>query len=324
MGEDLLVRHCRLATDDLDEGYSAVQAQWEKHCYSSFRGPYALRWHQFDLQGVGLSYVTMGYSAHVSCQPRIDCFRLLMPEAGRIGHRVNGCEAEATPAHAVVHGPGQELELEISPNRLLFLTLTGEIVRRAAEKRYGSAAPLSALPPQLPLDAPAAATLRSLIQWTAREADRPDSVLQHSAPSRLHLQSTMVSLFLDCLDWARPELPRGREHVAEARIRRIEDWMDAHLADDVGIEDFAACVGLSVRAVQVGFRRLRNCTPTQAFIRRRLQRVRRLLEDPAPQTSVTKAATECGFVQLGRFAARYRDAFGETPRETLARARRRT
>jgi len=37
--------------------------------------------------------------------------------------------------------------------------------------------------------------------------------------------------------------------------------------------------------------------------------------------SVSHAAMDCGFTHLGRFAAAYRDAYGESPSRTLARAR---
>ena len=38
-------------------------------------------------------------------------------------------------------------------------------------------------------------------------------------------------------------------------------------------------------------------------------------------TAVTEVALACGFEHLGRFSTRYRDRFGESPSETLRRAR---
>jgi transcriptional regulator GlxA family with amidase domain len=53
----------------------------------------------------------------------------------------------------------------------------------------------------------------------------------------------------------------------------------------------------------------------------RLDRARLRLSDVhAAEASVTAIALECGFGHLGKFAAAYRERFGEQPSETLANA----
>jgi AraC-like DNA-binding protein len=53
----------------------------------------------------------------------------------------------------------------------------------------------------------------------------------------------------------------------------------------------------------------------------RMQAVRRALQKADPDiTRVTDIATEHGFWELGRFAVKYRHAFGETPSATLRAA----
>ncbi len=105
-----------------------------------------------------------------------------------------------------------------------------------------------------------------------------------------------------------------------ARVRQIEEWIDAHFDEPIGIEDLARRAGVGVRSVQTAFRRLRGCTPMQMVLRRRLEAAREMLRRATPQTTVTHVATECGFFNFGRFSCRYRDMFGEAPSQTLARA----
>ena len=58
-----------------------------------------------------------------------------------------------------------------------------------------------------------------------------------------------------------------------------------------------------------------------AFLRaRRLERAHTQLS-ATPQRSVAEVALECGFEHLGRFSGAYRQRFGESPSETLRRAR---
>ena len=53
-----------------------------------------------------------------------------------------------------------------------------------------------------------------------------------------------------------------------------------------------------------------------------LREVRRsLIEQPHNRDAVTRAASDFGFWHLSRFAGHYRAVFGESPSETVMRAR---
>ena len=60
--------------------------------------------------------------------------------------------------------------------------------------------------------------------------------------------------------------------------------------------------------------------PKRCLLAERLQGVRRALRDSdRTRSTVTSIATGYGFYELGRFAATYKEAFGEAPSETLRR-----
>jgi AraC-like DNA-binding protein len=61
--------------------------------------------------------------------------------------------------------------------------------------------------------------------------------------------------------------------------------------------------------------------PPMTYVRDvRLSSVRQQLQRRAhDSTTVAEVATRLGFLHLGRFAAIYRDTFGELPSETLRR-----
>lgn len=89
--------------------------------------------------------------------------------------------------------------------------------------------------------------------------------------------------------------------------------------DHLGVAQVAAKVGLSVRALQIGFRRVYGVTPSQFQRDAWLDRVHHRLLEADPDTEVTVAAIahECGFTHLGRFSAAYRRRFGVLPSTTL-------
>ncbi|MEV8321410.1 helix-turn-helix domain-containing protein [Streptomyces sp. NPDC059900] len=103
-------------------------------------------------------------------------------------------------------------------------------------------------------------------------------------------------------------------------LRRATSFIEDNAHTDIGIADIAAAARVSIRAVQLAFRRHLQLTPLQYLRRVRLARARRelLLGDPAAQT-VTAIAYRWGFSHPGRFAADYRTAYGEPPSQTLRR-----
>lgn len=77
-------------------------------------------------------------------------------------------------------------------------------------------------------------------------------------------------------------------------------------------------VGLSERGLRNAFYEVRGMSPKRCMLRERLINTHHALcEARGKQRTVTNVATENGFFELGRFAASYRQAFGEAPSETL-------
>jgi len=75
-----------------------------------------------------------------------------------------------------------------------------------------------------------------------------------------------------------------------------------------------------VRALQQGFARHLETTPSGYLRQVRLGRVREaLLAGDADTMTVAAVASGWGFFSLGRFAAQYREAYGESPSQTLRR-----
>jgi transcriptional regulator GlxA family with amidase domain len=105
-------------------------------------------------------------------------------------------------------------------------------------------------------------------------------------------------------------------------VKRVEEFLRAHPDRDVSVTELAAIAGVSLRALQDGFRRFRNVTLTEAIRDARLVDWRHLLEAPPEGAGVGTLAIAAGLTHLGRAAALYARRYGETPSETLRRHRR--
>lgn len=102
---------------------------------------------------------------------------------------------------------------------------------------------------------------------------------------------------------------------------RLDEVASENLARLNSISDFCEAVGASHRTLARALRMIRGTTPNRYLHELRLAAARKALlgADPASE-SVTQVAMRLGFRELGRFAAEYRTAFGESPSETLRRS----
>jgi methylphosphotriester-DNA--protein-cysteine methyltransferase len=108
----------------------------------------------------------------------------------------------------------------------------------------------------------------------------------------------------------------ARRNVMAEFLRYIE----AH-DGEVRVEQAAEALGVTSRTLRNQCHRMYSTSPKRLLMDRRLQRVRASLMHPTVTTNVTRVALAYGFENLGRFAVNYRNLFGETPKETLRRAR---
>lgn len=119
------------------------------------------------------------------------------------------------------------------------------------------------------------------------------------------------------------QLQNAEERLhAPTLVTRAEEIMSAHAHKPLTIADVADACQVTVRTLQLAFRKHRGMTPLQFLINRRLMMARDLLLSPERSSNVQSVAMDCGFLSVGKFAQRYRAMFGELPSATLSRQRR--
>lgn len=101
--------------------------------------------------------------------------------------------------------------------------------------------------------------------------------------------------------------PKPHDH----RLKWAVDYLEAHLADEVGLRDLAAAAGLSVTHLTTLFRRGTGESPHRFLMRRRFERACELLADSS--LSVTDVAYRCGFSNSQHLAAVMRKRMATTP-----------
>jgi AraC-like DNA-binding protein len=109
-----------------------------------------------------------------------------------------------------------------------------------------------------------------------------------------------------------------RHDAHPGTLRRAVAFIDEHAHQVITVADIAAAAFVTIRAVQLAFRRHLDITPMEYLRRVRLDHAHRdLLAAVPPHESVTAVAYRWGFSSPSRFAAAYRQAYGVTPNQTL-------
>jgi AraC-like DNA-binding protein len=194
-------------------------------------------------------------------------------------------------------------------------------VRRVAARHWGRPVPGSLFTGFRAVDAERATAWERLLAFVS------DAMLSHpdAVAAPLVREALVRQVCLDVLHLFPNRLladpPRVDVHGAvPATVRRALEYIDAHAHEAVTVDDVAAAVHLSPRGLQVAFRRTLDETPSEALRRARLDAAHRdLAGAEAGSTTVAAVAHRWGFAHAGKFAARYREAYGEHPSATRAR-----
>lgn len=113
---------------------------------------------------------------------------------------------------------------------------------------------------------------------------------------------------------------------APRQLGRAIDYIEANLPTVLTLAEIATVAGVSVRSLQIKFKKEFGRSPVQFIIERRLARVHQdLLSPMSAGRSIGAIARAWGFLHMGDFGQRYNRLFGCTPSQTrsnVARSRR--
>jgi AraC family transcriptional regulator len=107
--------------------------------------------------------------------------------------------------------------------------------------------------------------------------------------------------------------PQGDLRLPAWRIRRITDYVEAHLDESIQVADLARIVGLSTGHLHRALRATVGVTPLEFINQRRIERARQILATEG--TTVTELSARVGFASPNHFARLFRRATGVSPSE---------
>lgn len=132
------------------------------------------------------------------------------------------------------------------------------------------------------------------------------------------MANLVAGALLECYPSNLTEHDPASDLALPETLKEAVSFIHRHAAEDIGINEVAAAVHLTPRAVQYLFRRQLDTTPTEYMRRVRLSRAHQeLMTATSPASTVTEIAQRWGFAHTGRFAVLYRQTYGQSPHTTL-------
>jgi AraC-like DNA-binding protein len=258
---------------------------------------------RFDVSGTQLGVIGIGRIA-----------------AGAVSFRVGRQERQHRARGEVFLAaqPEQPYHVTLDAADLEFAVLQPELLAQVAAAAPGrSARPLQFISCE-PVSAAAAAIWNNAFDFVRDNVvNMPieDATLMESSAARL-LAAAALSVFPN--NSAHEPTIEDRHDAHPATLRRAVSFIDGNAQRDICATDIAAASHVTIRTLQLAFRRYLGTTP-MAYLRRvRLEHAHQelLLADPATVT-VGAIAARWGIIGHSRFTYLYRSAYGVTPSSTL-------
>ena len=129
--------------------------------------------------------------------------------------------------------------------------------------------------------------------------------------NRLLADSLITALVMRMAQRFGTSLPGRIPHLPRPRMRRVQDYIEAHLAEDMSLAELAGVACLSPSHFSRSFKQATGTGPQRYTVRRRVERAKELLR--CTEDSLAGIAAATGFADQSHFTTAFRREVGVTP-----------
>lgn len=212
----------------------------------------------------------------------------------------------ASPGHFSVIPAGERNRFRCDGQmRSLICSLDAARLRPLVEQEWGGTAPRFELRPAYQKKTAEIVALGQSFATLLRTPRQGGALYAETLWTQVALQ----------LLWNFSTLPRPVEHavvsLSDARVRRVVDFLESSLAEEISLSDLAVVADLSPNQFLNAFKKATGKTPHRYLTERRVARACELLQNP--QTTIAVIALAVGFSSQSHFTTVFGRIMGTTP-----------
>lgn len=314
-------------TRDLDEAREAVSDVYLPHQLSrASGGPMEMTLNACGNPGLTIGYLTYQAETALHMPAPGEFYHLNLTTAGHTsGSREDGRRAETDAGSSGLllmpdrdctvkwSSDAEQLILRFSRTRLEnhAADLLGQNIGEPVEFDFG-----------VDLTTARGRSLLASAEFMAAEMNRVGGIADNPLIVEQLESFVMSNLLLAVPNTYTKTLATPAPTVNLGRLKPVVDFMEANADEAISPAELARVGHMSIRTLHASFQQVLQTTPMDYLRRIRMERVRtELISNPDPDVKITDLAARWGFYHPSRFAARYRETYGELPSETVLRHR---
>jgi len=279
-----------------------------------------------SLGAITLGPITLGWLAfdtdiRIDAEPHGEAYQVNVVSAGQLRAYCGSDQMVATSTRGMIFRPDRPSGFEgwRTPGQMLVI----KIERHALEGELQDLLHRPVIGPiafelALDLSRRAAAEWKGLVFTLATGLFDPESLFRQPMMTGPLVHAILSGLLLSADHDLRAQLDAHAPRIGPITVRRADAYIEQHAHEPLTVAQVASSAGVSVRALQQGFKRALGATPHQIIQRTRLERAHQdLVNASSDQATVAGISAKWGFPHAGRFAAIYHARYNTYPSATL-------
>jgi AraC-like DNA-binding protein len=273
---------------------------------------------------ITLSWLSFDTDVHVDTEPPADAYQVNLVSAGQLRAYCGSDQMVATSTRGMVFRPDRPAGFESWRTSGQMLVI--KIERHALEDELAQLLHRPVIRPiafelAFDLSRHAAADWKGLAYTVATGLLDPESLFRQPRMAVPLVHAMLSGLLLSADHDLRAQLEAPAARIGPAAVRRADEYIEQHAHEPLTVAQVALSAGVSIRALQQGFKRSLGASPHQIIQLTRLERAHQdLVNATSDGATVAAIGAKWGFPHAGRFAALYYSRYHTYPSATLRRA----